>query len=259
MKEIICLAQNKWSGDPERTQHLMRRVSGAKIIYFELTTASNPGKCFLKKHSQEGREPHPDVTVYRVPTIFYHEEGNSLLEKWSINRAVGFILGRLRRHHVRDALLWCGTPLLAEHIERIPHKGMIYDCHRSWEKYPEQWESQIAYDADLVFAASENLLEHVSPCNRNTFLLPYGVNYALYSKARELEHPRDPAFTGLSGPVFGYLGNANRSVNTISTYLFSTFFFLCFSSGSSNTRCPNSRTMPANKAFCFSISSSDLS
>ena len=212
MKQIICLAQSKWSGDPERTQHLMRLVNGAQIYYFELNITSNPSKSFLKRFHHEAREPHPGVTVYRVPTIYFNEEGGTLPEKWSITRAVNFILGRIKRHHIRDALLWCATPLLAEHIEKIPHKGLIYDCYRSWEKYPELWESQLAYDSDLVFAASENLLEHVSPCNRNTVLLPYGVNYNLFSNGKEELAP-DPAFEGLSRPVFTYLGNAQRSLH----------------------------------------------
>lgn len=212
MKTIICLAQSRWSGDPERTQHLMRMVEGANILYFELNTTSNFSKSALKRFHREARQPHPGVTVYRVPTVYFHEEGGTLPERWSINRAVNFILGRIKRHHVRDALLWCATPLLAEQIEKIPHKGLIYDCYRSWEKYPEQWESQLAYDADLVFAASENLREHVSPCNRNAFLLPYGVNYKLYAQGKE-ELPLDPAFEGLPRPIFGYLGNAQRGLH----------------------------------------------
>ena len=212
MKQIVCIAQSNWSSDPERTQHLMRLVQGANILYFELNTTSNPSKGVLKRTHREGREPHPGVTVYRVPTVYFHEEGGTLLEKWSINRAVNFILDRIKHHHVRDALLWCATPLLAEHIDKIPHKGLIYDCYRSWEKYPEQWESQLAYDSDLVFAASENLREHVLPCNRNTFVLPYGVNYNLYSKAKE-EKDIDPVFDGLPRPIFGYLGNAHRSLH----------------------------------------------
>lgn len=215
MKQIICLAQSRWSGDPERTQHLMRLVEGAQITYFELNITSNPSRSFLKRFHHEPREPHPGVTVYRVPTIYFHEEGGTLPEKWSINRAVNFILGRIKRHHIRDALLWCATPLLAEHIEKIPHKGLIYDCYRSWEKYPGQWESQLAYDSDLVLAASENLMEHVSPCNRNTFLLPYGVNYGLFSRGKEADLPIDPAFEGLTRPVFGYLGNVQRSLHLV--------------------------------------------
>ena len=212
MKQIICISQSNWSGDPERTQHLMRLVEDANIFFFELNTTANPSKSFLKRFLKESRQPHPNVTVYRVPTVYYHEEGNTFLEKRSLVRAVNFILGRVKRHHIREALLWCDTPILAEQIEKIPHKGLIYDCYRSWEKYPEQWESQLAYDADLVFAASENLREHVSPCNRNAFLLPYGVNYNLYSKGKDALSV-DRAISGLPRPVFGYLGDAKKGLH----------------------------------------------
>ncbi len=206
MKSVICLAHSRWSSDPERTQHLMRMIQNVNVIYYEISVTNHASKCIFKKMDHESREPHPGVTVYRVPPICYHEEGNGPLEKWSLKRAVSFINARLRRHHVRDGLLWCATPLFAEYVEQIQHKGLVYDCYRSWEKYPEELESQLAFDADVVFAASENLMEHVSPCNRNAVLLPYGVNYNLYAKAAEPGIALDPVMAELPKPILGYLG-----------------------------------------------------
>ncbi len=212
MKQIVCLAPSKWSGSPERTQHLMRMLTDVDIIYFELSVTSSLRKCLFRSFSRESREPHPGVKVYRVPTIFYWGDGTHLLERWSRARAVRFICRALKKQHARDALLWCATPVLTAYRDKIPHSGLIYDCYRSWEKYPEQLESALTCDADLVLAASENLLEHVSPCNRNVFLLPYGVNYNLYAKGKDPELSMDAAIARLRRPVFGYLGNVERSL-----------------------------------------------
>lgn len=212
MKQIVCIAPTRWGANAERTQRLLQMLPDAKIIYFEVATAANPGKCYLKRYSREAKKPHPDITVYRVPTIYYHELGHTLLEKRSFRRAAAFIAAKLRRHHLREAMLWCATPVLAEYLDMIPHKGMIYDCYRSWEKYPDQWESQLAYDADIVLAASENLLEHVTPCNRNSFLVPFGVDYALHAQGKDPQ-PYDAAFEGLEAPIFGYLGNVGKGVH----------------------------------------------
>lgn len=206
MKSVICLAHSRWSDDPERTQHLMQLIEGADIIYFELSVIDHVGKCFLKKTDRESREPHSGVQVYRVPPIYFHKDGTTLIEKWTLKRAVAYINARLQRLHVRDGLLWCATPLFADYVDQIQHRGMVYDCYRSWDRYPEKLESHLAFDADVVFAASDNLLEHVAPCNRNTVLLPYGVHYGLLERAQDPDIRLDPVIVGLPKPVFGYLG-----------------------------------------------------
>lgn len=206
MKSVICLAHSRWSSDPERTQHLMRLIEGANIIYFELSVTDHASRCFLKKFDGESREPHPGVKIYRVPPIYFREKGNTPFEKWTLKRAVSFINARLQRLHVRDGLLWCATPLFADYVEQIQHRGMVYDCYRSWDKYPAELESRLAFDADVVFAASDNLMEHVSPCNRNTVLLPYGVHYDFLAKTQGQDIQLDPVIAELPKPVFGYLG-----------------------------------------------------
>ena len=220
MRQIICLAQSKWSADPERTQHLMRLLHDVEIAYFELSVTANLTACLLNCRRQEVREPHPGIRVYRIPPLFFLQNGTTPMERWSRKQVLKTIQRCLKEAGVRSALLWCATPVVAGIAERIPHEGLIYDCHRAWDRYPERMESALAYDADLVFAASANLLEHVSPCNPNTFLLANGVNYGLYARGGNPDTPPDPAIARLRRPVFGYLGNVDR--NTDLTPLFYT-------------------------------------
>lgn len=213
MRQIICLSQSKWSADPERTQHLMRLLSNVEIFYFELTVTGNLTTYLTKDNTLEAREPHPGVKVYRVPTLLFWKSGTTPLEKWSRTRTLKAIRRRLKDAGVRNGLLWCATPVVADLVEQIPHKGMIYDCFRAWERYPERMESQLAYDADMVFAASDNLMEHVAPCNPNTFLLANGVNYALYARGARPDTVPDPAFQRFPHPIFGYFGNVERDMD----------------------------------------------
>ncbi len=206
MKSVVCLSYSRWSSDPERTQRLMGLLEDVSILYFELSVTDHASQCFFHPKEPGTKEPHPGVTVYRVPPIYYRKGGKRPLGEWTKKRALSFINAQLRRHRLRDGLLWCDTPLTAGWGERIPHRGMVYDCYRSWEQYPEELESQLAFDSDVVFAASDNLLEHVSPCNRNAVLLPYGVDYDLYAQAAESGVRTDPVLAGLPKPVFGYLG-----------------------------------------------------
>ena len=115
MKQIVCIAQSNWSSDPERTQHLMRLVQGANILYFELNTTSNPSKGVLRRTRREGREPHPGVTVYRVPTVYFHEEGGTLLEKcktkwedraWKFVPIVIALIALIKSYSAEIAAIW---------------------------------------------------------------------------------------------------------------------------------------------------------
>lgn len=213
MRQIICLAQSKWSADPERTQHLMRLLQDVEIAYFSLTVTPNLTTWLFNWRTQEVRQPHPGIRVYRVPPLFFWKNGGSLLEKWSLNHALKVIRRCLKEAGVRDGLLWCATPVAANLVERIPHEGLVYDCYRAWDRYPARLESELAYDADLVFAASDNLLEHVSPCNPNTFLLENGVNYGLYARGGRPGAPLDPAVARHRRPIFGYWGNVDRRMD----------------------------------------------
>lgn len=213
MRPIICLSQSRWSADPERTQHLMRLLHDVDIAYFELSVTANLTTWLLNCRRREVREPHPGIRVYRVPPLFFARDGGSPLERWSGQRVAKAIRRCLKEAGIRDGLLWCATPAAGLLAERIPHAALVYDCHRAWDRYPEGLESALAYDADLVFAASANLLEHVSPCNPNAFLLANGVNYGLYARGASPDTAPDPAVARLPRPVFGYLGNVDRNVD----------------------------------------------
>ena len=136
------------------------------------------------------------------------------MEKFSRKRTAALICQCLKNTHIgSSALLWCATPIASELIGEIPHNAVIYDCYRPWEQYPKQLESELAYDADLVLAASENLMKHVSPCNPDTFLIPNGCNYSLFALGRSTQIPRDPVLAQQHHPIFGYLGDVERSMD----------------------------------------------
>jgi glycosyltransferase involved in cell wall biosynthesis len=211
MRPIICLAQSKWSHDPERTQHLLRQLPDVELYYFELSVTSNYFDFLRRRRTCTVRKVRPGVRVYHLPVLFFRDEGNTLLERWSLKQTVKAICHYLSRANVTHGLLWCATPLAAPMVELVPHQGLIYDCNRSWERFPERLESQLAYESDLVLAASYNLMEHVAPCNRNRFLVPNGVNLNLFSGAEQ--GSADPVLSKLPHPLFGYWGDISRQVD----------------------------------------------
>lgn len=88
-------------------------------------------------------------------------------------------------------------------IRRVRHDALVYDCHRYWPE--DEWleESALTQAADVVFAASGELIEHLSPCSRNIVLLPNGANCAQFQRP-DLSRPAE--LERLSGPVLGWVG-----------------------------------------------------
>ena len=212
MTQIVCFSESKWSADPKRTQHLMRLLGNVEIIYFEFTVVDSLTNALRRSTEESAREPRPGVSVLRVPPIYYLDSGTSIPEKWTQRRAAQFISQEVGARSLRDVLLWVATPVGAHFMDIIPQRTLIYDCAESWERYPTQLESRLACEADMVFAASVNLREHVAPCNQHVYLLPNGVNYDLYARGASEDTPLDQAVIGLRRPVFAYFGDVKRSV-----------------------------------------------
>ena len=62
----------------------------------------------------------------------------------------------------------------------------------------------------MVFAASQGLIDHLSPCNDNIALLPNGVNHPMFTRP-PAELP--PELRGLSSPILGYTGTLWRDLD----------------------------------------------
>lgn len=75
---------------------------------------------------------------------------------------------------------------------------------------PIRWESDLALSADVIFAASQGLIDHLSPCSDNIVLLPNGVNYSMFAQPN-LRCP--PELRDISGPVLGYVGTLWRDLD----------------------------------------------
>ena len=125
-------------------------------------------------------------------------------------RLARFIAGRMEEHRFRSPLLWCACPEQVHLLDRLDYDGLIYDCDREWDDLPPAWEGSLASAADVVFAASPELAERLSPCSGNIALLPNGVNHPMFTRP-PAELP--PELRGLSSPILGYTGTLWRDLD----------------------------------------------
>ena len=194
MRQILCLSADPWRTIPTRTQQLMTRMRDAQVLLFE-----PPGKY----SRQPGRRVRPGLTVCALPPVLEAEERHRLLFRLHYRKLGKFIRRQMEHHRFKEPLLWCTAPEHIHLLDEVPHRGVVYDCDRDWPHQSPRWESDLALAADVVFAASQGLIDHLSPCNDNIALLPNGVNFPLFSR------PSDLAFDPLpkaAGPVLGWAG-----------------------------------------------------
>lgn len=198
MKQYICLAGSPWSSSPSRTQYLMTRLRGAHILYFE-----PPCPLGSRAHKKPGRKVRPGLTVYTLPSVLDLSPGNSLFYLRQQRRLGRFIKKKMEKHRFHDCVLWATSPEQVHLLEYLQCSSVVYDCDRDWHQFPPEWESDLALEADVIFAASPGLVEHLAPCNSNIVLLPNGVNYPMFSR-NSVEPPAE--LRQLTSPFLGYIG-----------------------------------------------------
>lgn len=145
----------------------------------------------------------PALTVYTLPPVLQVDERHGFLFSRGVNKLARFITAKMDRHRFREPILWSTCPDQVHLLDSLPFRGLVYDCDRYWSGFPLEWESDLALSADVIFAASQGLIDHLSPCNDNIALLPNGVNFPMFAR-QEVELPGDPgvhpqAHSGLGG------------------------------------------------------------
>lgn len=205
MKQILCLAHKPWRARPDRTQQLLARLGNAQILFFE------PAPKKGAPMPEQGRRVRAHITVYTLPNPLPYPEETSVLQRRRLDKAADFIQEMMDKHRFREPLLWCSSPLHAQFLDKLAYRGVVYDCHYFWSQDLLDWESDLARNADVVFAASPGLTRRLSPCNDNIALLPNGVNPVLF---QQKQRTIPPQLAGIPGHrVLGRLGSVTGQVD----------------------------------------------
>ena len=203
MKQIVCLSYTPWQAVPTRTQQLMTRMKDARVLFFE-----PPGR--EKSGRERGRKMRPGLTVYTLPPVLDVEERHHYLFRRGKQRLARYIEGVMDRCRFREPVLWLTSPEQVHLLDYLPHRGLVYDCDQDWSQLPIRWESDLALAADVIFAASPGLIDHLSPCNDNIALLPNGVNYQMFCRD---DLPVPGELRGLTAPLLGRIGTLCRDLD----------------------------------------------
>ncbi len=204
MKRYICLSAEPWRDVPTRTQQLAARLKDAQVLFFEPPDSKGVG------YKRPGRRLRPGLMVYTLPPLPELGRRSAAFFQRAQRRTARFIEEKAERHHFRDYVLWCTSPEQVHLLPFLEPKGLVYDCDRDWSDFPLEWESDLVLEADVVFAASPNLVRRLSPCNDNIVLLPNGSNFPIFSRT-DLDSA--PELRGITGGVLGYAGTVWRDLD----------------------------------------------
>lgn len=222
---IVYFAGGEWDVFAPRGYDLMRVLGaeGYHILWVD-PVATRPPKLVktdairilrrLGKSFRSVRRTAEGVWVCS-PLIVPYESSpavrslNTLLQRLQVGRALAGL------PHVERPVIWSTTPLAVDVIRSLGHRLLVYDIQDDYTRFPGMdhgllaaCETRILGDADVVFVVSEQLRRVKGLEGRpHVHCVPNGVNYDLFSRAREPRTSVPEELKGIDGPIAGYVGN----------------------------------------------------
>ena len=219
MRKIVCLATSPWYPIPTRKQQVMSRIPDAEILYFDPSVtylaplkdkAARPG---LSNYKNEGVHPQENITVYSLPPVLPFFYKFRWINKLNQRRMARFVRRKMREHGFTDVLLWVYSPVTADLVDLVPHKGLVYDCVDRHSAYGglmdptlvDRMELELAGKTDRTFATADALAERLRAAQPNTVMIPNGANFERFVQAAQPQ-PVPEDLRDIPHPIFGFVG-----------------------------------------------------
>jgi glycosyltransferase involved in cell wall biosynthesis len=213
-QSFLSLSLDDWNGVWRSRHHIMSRLATTHRVLFASppfyirdvvrwrTDAAPSGISAVQEKLHSYTPPRWLPTNYRWPTV------DRMIEK--------FRYARLRRAlddlDMRHPILYVWHPALADAVGHFGESLVVYhvyDEYLSFRMTPDQkaalqaQERRLLKRADVVFAASEALSERRRQYNPATYTVGNGVDYALFSQARDDATPVAVDLAGIPHPIIG--------------------------------------------------------
>jgi glycosyltransferase involved in cell wall biosynthesis len=228
-RPAIIYFGNDWFAENRTSSHHIARLLARhyRVYYIEC-----PG---LRAPKSSGRDLKKIWTKLRrfFQGVKPVEEGIKLrtllqipLHRFALVRRLNrlFIQATLRwllwREGIRNPVTWFMIPHLSGVVGKMGERLAVYYCIDDYAALPDvdpaavrAMDEETTRKADVVFVASDTLLEAKRRLNPNSHVSPHGVNYQHFARAQKdyLESPKDTA--ALPGPVVGFFGLIERWID----------------------------------------------
>ena len=229
---ILCLSTRIWDSLWRSTQQIMVRLAANNRVVF-VEPQRNPDASYFSdfwqrwryfgKVSVESSAPNLEV-VHTPPGFPFFQRSlpsnflrylvpvvtrvNNWLMLWHLKRVV-------RKLGVQQPILWLYKTRdvgLAGHLGEKLVCYYCYDEHADFASNRRIRELLLDFDerlcrrADVVFTSSQLQYRRRRSFNHQTYFVPNGVDYPLFSRALNPATPVPPEIEGLSRPIVGFAG-----------------------------------------------------
>ncbi|MFC1668262.1 hypothetical protein ACFL1T_02610 [Chlamydiota bacterium] len=220
-KCIVCIGKD-WQESPTSNNHIMSILAKENtVLWLNSTglrtpslTSSHDLKKIIKKISQ-----HIKGLLCIKDNLYVYTPLVLPFPKYTLIRKVNellfrFILRRiLKKLKVKNSEIWLFYPTAYDLIKRVKRDILIYYCTDEWSQFSylnsrlmKQTERHVLKDADIVFTTSKVLFQSKKKYNKNTYYMPHGVDYELFSdeQLKSLTAPID--IINIRNPIIGFYG-----------------------------------------------------
>jgi glycosyltransferase involved in cell wall biosynthesis len=220
---------NDWFAENRTSSHHVARelAQVRRVIYVEcpgLRTPQSSKRDFRKllwkmwRFITAAATTDGNLTVITLPQIPFRRLG--LIR--AINHALSRLALRLfmRRFGIRRPITWFVVPHAGHLCGRLGERLSVYYCIDDFAALPgvdaeavQTMDDDLTCRADVVFVASETLLERKRSLNAATFHSPHGVDVSHFAKASRSDQPVPEEIATLAKPVAGFYGLIERWID----------------------------------------------
>jgi glycosyltransferase involved in cell wall biosynthesis len=225
-RPTIIYFGNDWAAENRTSSHHVARWLAKRydVIYVEspgLRAPKGTGRDLKKLVSKVGlalRGPRPTPEGLQVQTMLqipFH--GSDLVRRANRHLLVASLKLLLKLRGVKNPITWFVVPHMAPVAGQLGERLSIYYCIDDYAALPDvdvqavrAMDEALTRKANLVFVASDTLLEKKRSLNADTHVSPHGVDYDHFVKAQDpnLATPEDVA--KLPRPIIGFFGLIER-------------------------------------------------
>src|SRR5262245_15966851 len=221
-RPAILYFGNDWAAENRTSSHQIARwlAQGHRVYYVEcpgLRAPKSTGRDLKKIWTKLGRffggvrQVDENLKVWTLLQIPLHRFAlvrwlNALLIRWALRWL-------LWREGIRNPITWFMIPHLAHAMKQLGERLAVYYCIDDYASLPDVnpetvrgLDEESTRKADIVFVASETLLQEKLRLNPHTHVSPHGVDFEHFARAHNgrLTRPSDtPEFPR---PVVGFFG-----------------------------------------------------
>jgi glycosyltransferase involved in cell wall biosynthesis len=220
MQEIVYFG-NDWNAENKTSSHhIAEQLSQhTKILYIEcpgLRAPKGTGRDLRKLFSKVGRALRPprqineQLAVYTLFQLPFHKYALvRTFNKWLIVATLKLLFW-LRG--IRNPILWFVIPHLYMAPVRIKNALSVYYCIDDYAALPDidvsavsAMDNAMTSAVDLVFVASETLLEKKQALNKQVLVSHHGVDFVHFNRVQQgnIHLPTD---IPIQKPVIGFFG-----------------------------------------------------